>query len=89
MALNGIDDADAIVVGQLLLLPAGNRMPAQAAATETSLRTRRGYPTEAQEPPAVEVDARYAGDATTDVHVVQAGESLSEIAQGYAWTWTS
>ena len=32
----------------------------------------------------MEVDARFAGEERTDVHVVQAGESLSEIAQGYA-----
>lgn len=65
MALNGIQDADSIVIGQVLILPAGNALPAQT-------------------PPAVEVDERFASGAPEDVHVVQAGESLSQIAERYA-----
>ena len=64
MALNGIQDADAIVVGQVLLLPSGVSLPVQT-------------------PPAVQVDPRYAASAPADVHVVQAGESLSQIAERY------
>jgi LysM repeat protein len=45
-------------------------LPAGAAALE-------------QPPPAVQVDPRYAASARADVHVVQAGESLSQIAERY------
>lgn len=69
MAINGITDPDAIVIGQLLLLPPGSEIAG---------------PT----PPAVEVDARYADEGQADVHVVQAGESLSEIAQQYGMDMT-
>ena len=64
MALNGIQDADTIVVGQMLLLPPGVSLPVQA-------------------PPDVQVDARYAASAQADMHIVQAGESLSQIAERY------
>jgi LysM repeat protein len=64
MAMNGIDDADDITIGQVLLLPARNEMPVQT-------------------PPAVGVDVRFVGEPQTDVHIVQAGESLSEIAERY------
>lgn len=64
MALNNIHDPDAIVVGQVLLLPDDGASPVQT-------------------PPSVRIDTRYTVNAPADEHVVQAGESLSQIAERY------
>jgi LysM repeat protein len=71
MALNDIDDPDTIVIGQVLRLPETNTTPASEPPTPDS------------EAPAVEVDTEYIFEAPPDMHIVQPGETLSQIAKAY------
>ncbi|MDI9546637.1 MAG: LysM peptidoglycan-binding domain-containing protein [Chloroflexota bacterium] len=74
MALNGIVDADAIYAGQSLLLPPG----AAERAAQPTVAAESVAPAD-----VVQVDPRYAGTDEPDAHIVQAGESLSQIALRY------
>ena len=63
MRANGIDNPDAIIIGQVLLLPDVAKQNDQT--------------------PAVQVDPHNAAAGQPTAHIVQAGETLSQIAETY------
>ncbi|MCL4863170.1 MAG: LysM peptidoglycan-binding domain-containing protein [Caldilineaceae bacterium] len=85
MHLNGIDNADAIRIGQVL------RLPVLVSDTPTSTPTSPDAPPAATLLDAAPAPTRAATQAAprgpaSAIHIVQAGETLSQIAQQYGVT---
>ena len=88
MFLNGIADADAIVEGQILRLPAIVETTAPPTAAEEEERRVTATATRTPTAPADETTASKpaTGESQPGFHTVVAGETLSEIAQQYSVT---